>query len=305
MEKFKFCATSLGDDEKEGWTSLLSSPRHLSPSRPKERLSSPLLSLLFLRFQSSLSPSILVDGPPIIFPSNLHDLESDGCDDIIRLSVEPPISISSFSPSQPDEFIKGVVFNLSDKDLFCIEEQDIFDHIYYLVKDFSHLSPNFKFNLVESLLSNLSVLLPNFDSLSRATYPAHFEGDMFLDRLASYRNAFKIYTFFLLTNVRSKESNQHANNNQKATSRIRKKQSSNSWNLESQRCRILNLIANSLEINLALLFGSSAPDENYLSFVVKHAFSMFENQASLKDADTKDALCCIIGTCATKYHYIV
>ncbi|XP_058107000.1 condensin-1 complex subunit CAP-D2 [Magnolia sinica] len=240
---------------------------------------------------------------PFIFPSNLQDLESEGCDDIIHLSVESPISISSFSPSQLDEFIKGVVFDLSDKDLFCIEEQDIFDRIYSLVKDFSHLSPNFKFNLVESLRSNLSVLLPNVDSLSRATSPAHSDGDLFLDRVASYRNAFKIYTFFLLTIVISEEPNQHGNNNQKATSQIRKKHSSNSWNLESQRSRILNLIANSLEINLALLFGSSAPDENYLSFVVKHAFSMFENQALLKDADTKDALCRIIGTCATKYHY--
>lgn len=30
---------------------------------------------------------------------------------------------------------------------------------------------------------------------------------------------------------------------------------------------------------------------------------MFENATMLKDADTKDALCRIIGTCATKYHY--
>lgn len=30
---------------------------------------------------------------------------------------------------------------------------------------------------------------------------------------------------------------------------------------------------------------------------------MFENATMLKDSDTKDALCRIIGTCATKYHY--
>ena len=30
---------------------------------------------------------------------------------------------------------------------------------------------------------------------------------------------------------------------------------------------------------------------------------MFENPALLKDSDTKDALCRIIGTCSTKYHY--
>lgn len=42
-----------------------------------------------------------------------------------------------------------------------------------------------------------------------------------------------------------------------------------SWNWETHRGRILNLIANSLEINLGLLFGSSDPDENYLSFITK------------------------------------
>lgn len=31
---------------------------------------------------------------------------------------------------------------------------------------------------------------------------------------------------------------------------------------------------------------------------------MFENPVLLKDSDTKDALCRIIGTCATKYHYV-
>lgn len=35
----------------------------------------------------------------------------------------------------------------------------------------------------------------------------------------------------------------------------------------------------------------------------RNAFSMFENPSLLKDPDAKDALCRIIGTCATKYHY--
>lgn len=35
----------------------------------------------------------------------------------------------------------------------------------------------------------------------------------------------------------------------------------------------------------------------------RNAFSMFENPSLLKDSETKDALCRIIGACATKYHY--
>ena len=56
---------------------------------------------------------------------------------------------------------------------------------------------------------------------------------------------------------------------QATVSAHRKKQPVNSWNWEAQRGRILGLIANSLELNLELLFGSSDPDENYLSFVTK------------------------------------
>lgn len=36
----------------------------------------------------------------------------------------------------------------------------------------------------------------------------------------------------------------------------------------------------------------------------RNAFLMFENAALLRDSDTRDALCRIIGTCATKYHYL-
>lgn len=49
----------------------------------------------------------------------------------------------------------------------------------------------------------------------------------------------------------------------------RKKLPGHSWNWEPLRARILSLIASSLEINLELLFGSSDPDEGYLSFITK------------------------------------
>lgn len=240
-----------------------------------------------------------------VFPQNLQALEEqeDEEHDGNRLYAQNPISITSMHPSELVEFVKGVSFDLSDKELFCIEEQDLFDRVYSLIRNFSSLSPSCKLSLVESLRSNLSVLLPNVDSLSRVSQSQDNETPA-LDRLSSHRNAFKIYTFFLISIVLAQEFNISSNNNPKVTASTRKKQPVNSWNWDPQRGRILNLIANSLEINLPLLFGSSDPDENYLSFVVRNAFLMFENATLLKDADTKDALCRIIGACATKYHYI-
>ncbi|GAA0170382.1 chromatin/chromatin-binding, or -regulatory protein [Lithospermum erythrorhizon] len=260
-------------------------------------------------------------APSFIFPQTLEALEGDrdSSDDDSHLTVQTLTPLSSLSPADLEEFVKGVSFDLSDKELFSIEEQHIFDRVYSLVKAFSSLPPACKFNLTDSLRSNLSVLLPNVGSLLRRASlnrsgNEEIEGSddeenkesSVGDRVASHRNAFKIYTFFLVHIALIEEASSNCNliHPSKVAVSSRKKQLVNSWNWELQRGRVLNLIANSLEINLSSLFGSSDPDENYLSFIVKNALSMFENSALLKHSDSKDALCRIVGTCATKYHYV-
>ncbi|KAL1548739.1 Condensin-1 complex subunit CAP-D2 [Salvia divinorum] len=246
-----------------------------------------------------------------VFPQTLTSLEEDNDSDCTHLTVQNPFPVSSLPPPELEEFVKGVSFDLSDKELFCVEEQEVFDRVYSLVKGFSGLTPACKFNLAEALRSNFSVLLPNVDSLCRRVSLSREDGNdggdddhLAVDRVASHRNAFKIYSFFLVHIVLIEESSLGSPNvAAKGVVSGRKKQTVNLWNWDAQRGRIMNLIANSLEINLSLLFGSCDPDENYLSFIVKNAFSMFENPSLLKDSDAKDALCRIIGTCATKYHY--
>lgn len=82
----------------------------------------------------------------------------------------------------------------------------MFDRVYSLIRDYAVLHHSCKLNLVESLRSNLAVLLPNVDSLSRVSNNDDDEVPV-IDRVASYRNAFKIYTFFLLNIVLAEESN--------------------------------------------------------------------------------------------------
>ena len=115
-------------------------------------------------------------------------------------------------------FSTGVSFDLSDKELFCIEEQVVFDRVYSLIKGYSVLPPSCKFNLVESLRSNLSVLLPNVDSISRVSQD-HNGDSPILDRVGSHRNAFKIYTFFLFSVIIAEESKVGSNNNSKVLAR--------------------------------------------------------------------------------------
>ncbi|WZZ17756.1 hypothetical protein YC2023_110845 [Brassica napus] len=254
-------------------------------------------------------------APPFVFPQILRALEEDP-EDNHRLFAQNPVDVTSLRPSDLEEFVKGVSFDLSDRELFCIEDQDVFDRVYSLVRSFYTLPPSCKCNLVESLRSNLSVLLPNVDSISRSVQDQEDEVPI-IDRITSHRNALKIYTFFLITIVMTEESHVSSVDSTKVAfwysdvvgeqvvGRGRKKLVVQSWNWEPQRGRMLNLIANSLEINLSLLFGSSELDENYLSFIVKNSFSLFENAAILKDPEAKDALCRIIGASSTKYRYIV
>uniref|UniRef100_A0ACD5UJF0 Uncharacterized protein n=1 Tax=Avena sativa TaxID=4498 RepID=A0ACD5UJF0_AVESA len=246
-------------------------------------------------------------APPFVFPSNLRDLErdSDGDDEAEpSLRPEAPIAVTTLRAADLEEFVKGASFDLSDKELFCIEEQDVFNSIYSLVRDFTCLPPALKFNLVEALRSNLSVLLPNIDSLSRASMSSPSDGIPITDRIASHRNALKIYSFFLLSIVLTQESSADSGTGAKVTTHGRKKNPVYAWNWEAQRGRIMNLVANSLEVDLTFLFGPGGADERYLSFVSKCTFVLFENQSVLKDEETRKGLCRIVGAIATKHQRI-
>ncbi|CAN6444040.1 unnamed protein product [Victoria cruziana] len=239
---------------------------------------------------------------PFVIPKSITDLEVE-TEDGISLFVRHPVDVAVFSPPELEEIVKGVAFDLSDKELFCVEEQELFDQIYSLVKGFPHLLPPSKITLVESLRSNFSVLIPNISRLSRSGEGEVFSGT---DRLASYLNAFKIYTYFLLSIVLIEElgsENQASRAPATCSQKGRKKHAAPSWNWELQRGKIVGLVASSLEIDLRSLFGKSELDENFLSFLFGSAFTLFENSALLRDAEVKDALCRIVGTCATEYRY--
>lgn len=86
-----------------------------------------------------------------------------------------------------------------------------------MIRSYASLPTSCKFNLVESLRSNFSVLLPNVDSLSRVSQSQDDDTPVF-DRVASHRNAFKIYTFILINVVLAEEANTGSNNNPKVLS---------------------------------------------------------------------------------------
>ncbi|KAH0765077.1 hypothetical protein KY285_000948 [Solanum tuberosum] len=91
------------------------------------------------------------------------------------------------------------------------------------MKEFPCLTPGCKLNLVESLRSNISVLLRIVDSLWRVSLKKDGNVDeekndseedecSLADRVASSQNAFQIYTFFLIHIVLIDKSKSSSNN---------------------------------------------------------------------------------------------
>ncbi|KAK8916374.1 hypothetical protein KSP39_PZI022557 [Platanthera zijinensis] len=250
-------------------------------------------------------------APPFIFPSNLEDLEEESDDP--RLSVVSPIDVTSLRPSELDELVKGashyrllIHFGGRRRCFRSLRQRSLLYRGPGRIRPsllrrerLLHSLPSSKYNLAETIRSNLAVLLPNVDSLSRAPQESPPGGVRIPlnDRIAAHRNALKIYAYFLVTIILAEESKQDTAINSKGAAQSSKKMPTSVWNFVAIRSRIINLIANSLEINLALLFGPGDTDVSYLSFIS----NLFENQALLKDTGTKDGLGRIIG-CITAKH---
>lgn len=172
-----------------------------------------------------------------------------------------------------------------------MEEQQVFDRVHSLVKCFSLLNSSCKFNLAKTLGSNRSVLLPNLNSLSgqplnprlvtlssllmcclniiraRSTpffYPLRLVRSLGINiRLEAQRLSlflFWVFDFF----EREKSCNFFYVSSSCST--IKEEESLEFMKLVIIQGRIINLISNSLEINLLLFFGLSEIDENYLFF---------------------------------------
>lgn len=131
-----------------------------------------------------------------------------------NLSSHSLFLLLNLRPDSDFFFIPGTLFDLSDKDLHCVEEQQIFDRLYSLVKRYSCLNHSSRLNLVEALRSNLGVLIPSIESLAQVqSLEGSSDSDSppsvaVVDKLVSYRNALRIYTFLLLSIVSFQEDTQ-------------------------------------------------------------------------------------------------
>ncbi|KAI5084153.1 hypothetical protein GOP47_0000322 [Adiantum capillus-veneris] len=249
-------------------------------------------------------------APPFVVPLSLRELEIPPEDDGHRLFSHKVVDIEALQSEEVEQLIKGLAFDLADKEVLCVEEQDIFDNIYSLVRGFSSLEPAMRGALIESLSSNFSVLLPNITSLLKSAQDASTDASSLGGHLNSHRNAFRIYSYFIQSIAFVEEAGADMEKEKpvaRGTAKARpnrKKHLPKPWDWEAQRARIIRLLAAALEEDLKQLFGAAQPEETLLAYIAKGAFSLLADPAIVKDKDTMDAIYSLIGSCSTKYHYV-
>ncbi|MCO5547427.1 hypothetical protein L7F22_000876 [Adiantum nelumboides] len=249
--------------------------------------------------------------PPFVVPLSLKELENPPEDDEHRLYAEKVVDIEALQSDEVEQLVKGLAFDLANKEVLCVEEQDVFDHIYSLVRGFSSLEPAVRGALIESLTSNFSVLLPNIASLLKSAQDASNDASSLGIHINSHRNAFRIYAYFIQSIAFAEEAGADMEKEKpvaRGTAKAkptRKKHLPKPWDWEAQRARIIRLLAAALEEDLKQLFGAAQPEETLLAYLAKGAFSLLGDPAIVKDKETMDAIYSLIGSCSTKYHYVM
>ncbi|KAH7430593.1 hypothetical protein KP509_08G005100 [Ceratopteris richardii] len=255
-------------------------------------------------------PDGFSSAPPFIVPLSLTELEVPPEDDEHRLFAQKVVDLETLQPDEVEQLVKGLAFDLADKEVLCVEEQDIFDQIYSLVKGFPLLEPAMRGSLIESLTSNFSVLLPNITSLLKSSHDSSNEACTRGSLIHSHRNAFRIYAYFIQSIAFAEETRMDTEPEKPAgrangkAKQNRKKHLPKPWDWEAQRARIIRLLATAIDEDLKHLFGAAQPEETLLAYIAKGAFSLLSDPSIGKDKDTMNAIFSLIGACSTKYHYV-
>ncbi|XP_024390641.1 condensin-1 complex subunit CAP-D2 isoform X6 [Physcomitrium patens] len=244
-----------------------------------------------------------------VIPSSLRDLEtpSESGD---HLCAQDVTDVEKLSASEVDELVKDVAYELVDKEVWCIEEQDVFDKVYSLIRGFPFLEPSARGSLVESLCSNLAVLITSITAQSHASSESTEDAAYMLQQMHLHRNALKIYSYFLQCVLIMEEAAEvkpvlKATTGKGKKVHPRKEPVPAKWSWDVPRTRIVRLLATTVEIDLRHLYSMSQPENDFIALFAEAAFLLLENSAYTKEKDLKDALCNILAACAAKYGYIV
>ena len=164
-----------------------------------------------------------------------------------------------------------------------IIEQDIFDPLFNLVRFFENLREEHKVDLVESISSAVSALLPSIADLVK-------EDDAFVvaERSPTLRNAFKMSLFLLswVLQIVEKASAHKAitaaaMHNPKGAKK--KRAAANTWNWEErQREKVTYAIRDSLEVDFGKLWKQSMVEEDFITLYFRCGYRLLETPSIVK-----------------------
>ncbi|CAM6100082.1 unnamed protein product [Calypogeia fissa] len=248
-------------------------------------------------------------APKFRVPKCLEDLMELPNGDEDMLYAQDIVDVDSLDASEMHRLVAGVVSELANKEVLCVQEQSVFDQLYSLVRGYTYLEVSQKSILLDSLCSNFvqlnvstSILINSIDDPNEDTE------DVTLQSWA-HCNAIKIYAYFLSCILIAEEADlessarKSSGKSGKSKGRPRKKHVPEDWDWSSLRGRSLRVLAGALQNDLKKIFESSQLDETFIAFLAKAAFKMFENKSLLAKGDCKQPLCTIISACSIQYGY--
>lgn len=158
--------------------------------------------------------------------------------------------------------------------------------------------------LVDCLCSNFSVLTASIATLLTASKNANLNSDLH-DSLHAYKNALKLYVFFLEWIFCDAEKESKALCTASGSSGRTKGKNTKTvagWDWDFHREKVVRPIAAAVDLDLKLLFiPNYKPDEDLLQLFCRLTFTVLGSVQAIKSKELKQHLCSLVGATALKY----
>eukprot|EP01133_Synstelium_polycarpum_P014872 gene14872-17587_t len=201
------------------------------------------------------------------------------------------------------------------KDPLAILHQNTFDVLYAFVAAMRRgLSPEVRNSLLRVLQSGPDLLQKIIEKLLDKTKQIE-DADEYGQRLAMARNAAKIYVFLVHSFIQhhreienaaqsAPTSTQPTPKGAKKGRKVPRPDTDDNWMLDNEKDRMLAILYNLLDHNLAHLWRLDFPEEEFVNLFVKIVLSILEKPADAKSQNIRRSSFSIIGVLVYRYNFV-
>lgn len=235
--------------------------------------------------------------------ASLQDATSEESNDENAFRIE---NDCEFNVDAANEKVECVCFELMENEPSRVLEQNVFEDVYHLVKNFRSLPTMLRVRVLDTLCANLSVLSASITALCVGN-----ASDEESEEMAPLRSALKAYSFFLaeVMSMCEEEAKENAAmgvvekqvGGGKKKSNLAKKGQLVEWKWDEQRERATHVMNGALDVDLYRVFRPKPVDQAFCRLFINIATASLENPTSLKSKVTKRATFQMVGSVASKW----